>query len=156
MDWTALLKATAICFISIIIEAISASKDGKQWFENLKRPAYSFSLQFWYVVGAVYYLFFGFIAYRLFALEMSFTSTPVILLLLIMLLNGLVNFIAFKYRSLKWFYLILYPFSILVMALIVLLLSIDTISALLACIYFLWLLYDLYYAYHLWKLNKQM
>ncbi len=34
MDWPALLKTICLCLISIIIEAFSASKAGKKWFEN--------------------------------------------------------------------------------------------------------------------------
>jgi len=47
MDWIALLKIVGICLISIIIEAVSATKEGKNWFENLKQPKYSFSFSFW-------------------------------------------------------------------------------------------------------------
>ena len=68
MDFTALLKAIGLCLISIVIEAISATKEGKQWFEDLKRPKYSFSLRVWYVVGAFYYIIFGIVAYRQFAI----------------------------------------------------------------------------------------
>ena len=39
MDWTALFKTIGLCLISILIEAASATKDGKKWFENLKQPS---------------------------------------------------------------------------------------------------------------------
>lgn len=152
MDWTALLKTLGLCLISIAIEAISYTKDGKKWFEDLKRPLYSLSLQAWYFVGAVYYILFGIIAYRQFHLGPVF-STSILLLVAVMVINGLSNFIIFKYRSLKWFYLIIYPFGILLLALILALSGSDTLSAGLASIYFLWLIYDLYYAFTLWKHN---
>ena len=153
MDFTALLKAIGLCLISIVIEALSATKEGKQWFEDLKRPKYSFSLRVWYVVGAFYYIIFGIVAYRQFAIGMRIYSTSIILLSLVMLINGLSNFIIFKYRSLKWFYLIIYPFALLLLALIIVLASADIISAALVLLYFLWLFFDLYYAYNMWKLN---
>ena len=153
MDWIALLKTIGLCLVSIVIEALSATKKGKSWFEQLKRPKYSFSLRIWYFVGAAYYIIFGIIAYRQFSSNLNIFSTSIILLTLVMILNGLGNFIIFKYRSLKWFYFIIYPFSLLLLVLIIVMATTDKISAILASIYFLWLFYDLYYGYSLWKLN---
>lgn len=155
MIHTALLKAVGLCLISVIIEAISATKEGKRWFESLKRPKFSFSFRIWYVVGALYYLIFGYIAYRLFLLKIPVLSTPIILLILVMIINGLSNFIVFKYRSIKWFYLIIYPFAIILLALIAVLSTVDLPCAILASVYFLWLFYDLYYGYNMWKLNDR-
>ncbi|HET9744251.1 MAG TPA: tryptophan-rich sensory protein [Chitinophagaceae bacterium] len=154
MEWPALLKTIALCLISIFVEALSATKEGRLWFEQLKRPKYSFSLRIWYFVGAVNYVIFGIIAYRQFSASSGIFSTGIILLVLVMLINGLSNFIIFKYHSLKWFYLIVYPFGFLLLALITILFPNDKLSAALAFIYFLWLIYDLYYGYNLWKLNS--
>jgi tryptophan-rich sensory protein len=153
MDWTVLLKTIGLCLISVLIEAISATKSGRLWFDQLKRPKYSFSLRIWYFVGAAYYIIFGVIAYRQFSRDEIIFTIPTILLTLVMVLNGLGNFIVFKYRSLKWFYLVIYPFGLLLLSLIVVLIPIDKLSAVLASIYFLWLIYDLYYGYNIWKLN---
>ena len=154
MIWSALIKTIGLCFISIIIEAISATKEGRTWFETLKRPQYSFSFRVWYVVGAIYYVIFGIVAYRQFSIGKSFFSLSVILLIAVMVLNGLGNFIIFKYRSLKWFYLVIYPFALILLTLIIILWKDDMISASLAFLYFLWLFYDLYYGYNMWKLNE--
>jgi len=153
MDWMAFIRTIALCLVSILIEALSATKKGRIWFQQLRRPKYSFSLQVWYFVGAIYYIIFGIIAYRQFSEDSNIFSVPIILLVLVMILNGLGNFIIFKYRSLKWFYLIIYPFGLLLAALILVLLPNDRLSALLAFLYFLWLIYDLYYGYNMWKLN---
>jgi tryptophan-rich sensory protein len=153
MDWMALIKTIALCLVSILIEALSATKKGRIWFQQLKRPKYSFSLQVWYFVGAIYYIIFGIIAYRQFSANLSTFSASIVLLALVMILNGLGNFIIFKYRSLKWFYLVIYPFGLILLTLILVLLPTDKISALLASLYFLWLIYDLYYGYNMWKLN---
>ena len=79
MTWSALLKTIALCAISILIELISATKGGKIWFETLKRPKYSFSCRVWYVVGAVYYIIFGIVAYLQFSIGKSFSSLSIIL-----------------------------------------------------------------------------
>jgi tryptophan-rich sensory protein len=143
MDWPALFKTLALCLISILIEAASYTRTGKTWFEQLRQPRYSISLKVWYFVGAVYYILFGIVAYRQFRYQGSGISPSLILLALVMLLNGLGNFIIFKYRSVKWFYLVIYPFGLILLTLIIILLQHDIISAMLASIYFLWLIYDL-------------
>ncbi len=153
MDWPALLKTICLCLISIIIEAFSASKAGKKWFEKLIQPKYSFSLSLWYIVGGVYYIICGIISYRLFHTQSDIFTLPVILLALIMIFNGLGNFILFKFRSLKWFYLVVYPFALLLAVLVAVLFQADKFSAMLASVYLAWLVYDLYYLRNLWKLN---
>lgn len=149
----ALIKTVGLCVVSILIEGISYSKEGKAWFENLKRPKYTFPFKFWYIVGSIYYLLFGIIAYRQFESGKGIFSPSIIILMMIMVINGLSNFIAFKYRSIKWFYLIIYPFGILLLWLIFILWKEDLTSALLASIYFIWLIYDLYFGYNVWKMN---
>lgn len=154
MIWTALFKTIGVCLVSIIIEAISATKDGVKWFGDLKRPKYSFPMKIWYVVGAVYYILFGIATYRQFALGKSFASFSILLLTFVMIVNGLSNFVIFKYRSLKWFYLIIYPFVFVLLTLVIVLWKDDKISAGLVSLYLLWLFYDLYYGYNIWKLNS--
>ncbi|CAN5896577.1 hypothetical protein BH11BAC7_BH11BAC7_34180 [soil metagenome] len=38
MERSAILKTLGLCLISTNIEAISATKDGKKWLENLQQP----------------------------------------------------------------------------------------------------------------------
>ncbi|HTF80156.1 MAG TPA: TspO/MBR family protein, partial [Cytophagales bacterium] len=104
MNWIALYKTIGLCLFSILIEAVSASKEGKRWFETLRQPKYSFPFAVWYVVGGVYYLLCGIIAYRLFNSTTALFNAPIILLALIMIFNGLTNFILFKFRSVRMFY----------------------------------------------------
>ena len=156
MDWSALIKTLTLCTISIIIEAVSATKSGRQWFESLQQPRFSPFLKAWYFVGAVYYILFAIVGYRQFTTGATFTSISIILLAAIMVINGMSNFIIFKYHSLKWFYLVLYPFAVLLFSLIVVLWrDKDYISVALSSLYFAWLFFDLYWAYNLWKLNEK-
>jgi tryptophan-rich sensory protein len=155
MDWSALYKTLGLCLVSILIEAASYTRSGKKWFEQLRQPRYSISLKVWYFVGAVYYILFGLIAYRQFSKHVNLFSATMVLLVLIMLLNGLGNFIIFKYRSLKWFYLVIYPFGLILLTFVIILLQHDPLSAGLASLYLMWLFYDLYYGYRLWKLNDK-
>lgn len=152
MDWTAILKMVGLCLISVIIEIISATRDWKKWFVNLKQPKYSLPFSASYFIGTIYYTIFGFIAYRQFHYRKKF-SCPTFLLILIILINGLTNFILFKSRLLKIFYFVLYPFMLLVIGFIIAPLQIDKLSFILAGIYLIWLCYDLFYFFKLWKLN---
>ena len=154
MDWIALFKTIGLCLISILIEGASATKAGKTWFENLKQPQVSLPFSVWYLVGGLYYIICGVIAYRTFHASDNVFSLPIILLTLMMLLNGFTNFILFKLQSLKLFYWVLYPFTLLFMSLMVVLLPRDKISFWLAGVYLLWLCYDLYYFRTLWKTNE--
>jgi tryptophan-rich sensory protein len=155
MDWPALYKTLGLCLVSILIEAASYTRTGKAWFEQLRQPCYSISLKVWYFVGAVYYILFGIVAYRQFRDYGNIISASIILLTLVMVLNGLGNFIIFKYRSLKWFYLMIYPFGLILLCLVIVLVRHDMISAVLVSLYLVWLFYDLYYAYRIWKLNEK-
>jgi len=155
MDWTALLKTIGLCLISIVIESVSATKDGKKWFENLRQPQHSFPFSVWYLVGGLYYMICGVIAYRTFHTSDTVFSLPIILLTLVMLINGLTNFILFKLQSLRMFYWTLYPFLLLFVGLMVRLYPNDKISFWLAGLYLLWLCYDLYYFRTLWKTNER-
>ncbi len=149
-----MLKTIGICFVSIIIEAVSATNGEKKWFESLRQPKYSFPFSFWYIVGGIYYVICGIIGYRQFHSATDVSIISVILLTLIMIVNGLTNFILFKFRSLKVFYIVLYPFIALFIILIAVLAKIDRLAVVLAGIYLIWLVYDLYYFLNLWRLNK--
>ena len=155
MDWTALLKTVGLCLISIIIEILSYSKEGKTWFEKLRQPKYSFPFSIWFVVGGLYYIICGIIAYRQFNSSTEIFTLPIILLTLMMVINGLSNFLLFKYHSLKWFAWVSVPFTFLLIGLILILFQTDKTSAGLAGIYLLWLVYDFYYFLELSKLNEQ-
>ena len=155
MDWIALLKTIGLCLISIILEATSATSDGKKWFEDLEQPKRSFPFSVWYFVGGMYYIICGVIAYRTFHNSTDIFPLPITLLALMMITNGLTNFILFKARSLQMFYWALYPFILLLMGLMATLVQNDKLSFGFAGIYLLWLLYDLYYFRALWKTNEK-
>ena len=154
MDWTALLKTLGLCLISVIIEAVSATKDGKKWFESLKQPRFALLFPVWYFIGGLYYLICGTIAYRLFQNgESSHFSLTLLLLILMMLGNALPNFFLFKQKSIRRFYLSGIPFSITLAALYIQLLRVDIFSFWVLFPYIIWLLYDIYYFHNRVRLN---
>jgi len=156
MNWIAFLQALTVCLLSILLEAFSASKSGREWFEKLNQPKYFLLFSLWYLVGGIYYVMAGAIAYRLFDdFDDPHFFLAISLLISILLANGLTNFLLFKRRSVMTFYFSIYVFTLIVSALFVELLQHDIISAVILLPYLVWLIYDIYYFHSLWKLNKQ-
>jgi len=154
MDYQAFTIAIVICIVSVIFEALGASKAGKQWFESLQQPKLSFPFWVWYIIGGLYYLMCGIIAYRIFVRhEHQNFLLAFILLVAMMFINGVTNFILFKWRSIRAFYFSIYPFSIITICLFIILLKVDVTSAWVLFPYIIWLIYDIYYFHFLWKLN---
>jgi translocator protein len=155
MDWTAVLETAGLCLIFVIIEAFTASKDGKKWFESLKQPRFALPFPVWYLVGGLYYIMCAVIAYRLFLnTQSSHFYLTMALLVLMMIGNALPNIFLFKQRSLRRFYLSGIPFAIILTALYIQLLRVDVFSSWVLFPYFIWLIYDYYYFRNLLKLNN--
>ena len=155
MNWTALLETIGLCLVSVIIEAISATNDGKKWFESLKQPRFALPFPIWYFIGGLYYIICGTIAYRLFQnRDSGHFSLTLFLLVLMMFSNALPNFFLFKQKSIRRFYLSGIPFSITLTALYLQLLRVDLLSSWVLFPYFVWLIYDIYYFHNLLKLNR--
>src|SRR5215213_1310408 len=105
MDYRAFIVAVVICIASVIFEALGTSKKGKEWFEKLRQPKLSFPFWVWYIIGGMYYIICGVIAYRIFSRrEHPYFLAAFILLVAMMFLNGMTNFLLFKWRSVKAFY----------------------------------------------------
>ena len=154
MNYTALVQAIGLCLVSVLIEAAGTTKSGKAWLENLKKPRLSLPFTVWYLVGGLYYIICGTIAYRLFAIPGEGVVMRLLPLGLMMLANGAGNFLLFRLRSLAGFYYSLFPFTVIILILYFQLLSIDIISSWVLLPYMLWLVYDFYYLHALWKLNE--
>lgn len=90
MEYTALVTAVGICLLSVVFEALGTSKAGKEWFENLRQPKLSFPFWVWYIIGGLYYVISGVVAYRIF-ITREHPNFPVVfsLLIVMMFINGL-------------------------------------------------------------------
>ena len=155
MNYWILFQTFLFCLVFIIIEAFTASKKGMEWFATLKQPRFALPFQVWYLIGGVYYLICGTIAYRLFLnKDSSHFKLTLLLLILMMLGNALPNFFLLKQKSLRKFYLSGIPFAITLAALYFQLLRVDVFSSWVLLPYFIWLIYDFYYFHNLMKLNN--
>lgn len=80
-------------------------------------------------------------------------SAPIVVLSLVMITNGLTNFLIFKFHSLHMFYWVLFQFTLLFVKLMLSLYQANIFSVGIAGIYLLWLCYDIYSFRMLWNLN---
>lgn len=149
-----IIKTIGLCLTSIILEAMSVSKEDKQWFEQLHQPKYAPSLLGWTVAGIFYYIICIIVGYNQFQSQAGYFSSETILLVKIMVVNVIMNFILFKLRSIKTFYALLYPFIILISVFAIILFKINKVSSALVIMYLFWLCFDLYYFHRLWQLNS--
>jgi len=153
MDFSlsALLIAIGYCLISLVIAGTSGSNEDKEWFANLKHPDNSFLLKIMNILGVIVYLLFGFVLYNLLVIG---DITPIVLMSLIILLNGLSPYLKYKTKNLKLFFFAMLIFPILLSVLIFLLFQTNVIMAIPLIVFLLWVLYDVSYYYRLFKLNK--
>lgn len=137
----AILISISVCVFAAALEGVCAGTNVKTFFATLRFPAYSAPLWVWSIIGALYYLTFGFVIYRLFRLEgdSALWYLAVSLILFMMVVN-----IIFRARQLRLSFIIGALFPIMDVTLFSFLIQFDEIAA--------WALvpYLLYRIYAVW------
>jgi tryptophan-rich sensory protein len=151
-----LLAAVALPVLFAVFGTVLVGGSGLEWYEQLKMPGFLVPLGIFYLVGALYYVLFAVVLYRVLSC-VSDTRGRVISLGLtvgVMLFNELWNYAFFGLRSTLAGFLGIVVFVVLLTALVAALLRYERFSAVLVVPYYLWvLLYDLAWTYELWRLN---
>jgi tryptophan-rich sensory protein len=151
-----LLAAVALPVLFAVFGTILVGRSGLEWYEQLKKPGFVVPLGIFYLVGALYYVLFAIVLYRVLS-RVGDARGRVIslgLALGVMLLNELWNYAFFGLRSTLAGFLGMAVFVALLTALVAVLLRYERFSAVLLVPYYLWvLLYDLAWTYELWRLN---
>jgi tryptophan-rich sensory protein len=151
-----LLAAVALPVLFAVFGTILVGRSGLEWYEQLKKPGFVVPLGIFYLVGALYYVLFAIVLYRVLS-RVGDARGRVIslgLALGVMLLNELWNYAFFGLRSTLAGFLGMAVFVALLTALVAVLLRYERFSAVLLVPYYLWvLLYDLAWTYQLWRLN---
>ena len=62
---TAAWVSVGICVAAALIEGLCAGREVRAFFKEVRLPRYSAPLWVWSLIGAAYYLIFGFVLYRL-------------------------------------------------------------------------------------------
>jgi translocator protein len=150
-----LLAAIALPVLFAAFGAVLVGGSGLDWYAGLDKPWFLVPLRIFYLVGALYYVLFAVILYRVLARIEGRRGREISLGLTIsvMLCNELWNYAFFGLRSTLAGFLGILVFLALLTALVVVLGRHERSSAVLAVPYYLWVLYDVAWTYELWRLN---
>jgi translocator protein len=152
------LTSVAVCLVAAAFEGLCAGTGVKAFFATLRFPRFAAPLWLWSIIGAMYYLIFGMVLFRLLLLgsRPPVWWTTITLLLGMMLANGLTNVVMFRFRNLHLSYIIGAVFPVLDVALFVLVLALDRVAAAWLGPYLLYRVYAVWWGYGVWKLNSEV
>ena len=150
-----LLAAVALPVLFAVFGTVLVGGSGLEWYERLKKPGVLVPLGIFYLLGALYYVLFAVVLYRVLSRvgDARERAISLGLALGVMLLNELWNYAFFGLRSTLAGFLGIAVFLALLTALVAVLLRYERFSAMLLVPYYLWVLYDLAWNYELWRLN---
>ncbi|HKR00246.1 MAG TPA: TspO/MBR family protein [Pyrinomonadaceae bacterium] len=153
----AILISIGACAAAAALEGVCAGKNVKSFFATLRFPRYSAPLWAWTIIGALYYLIFWFILYRLLRLDddSALKSAALMLIFFMMIVNALSNYIIFRARNLRLTFIVGALFPIMDVALFVCLVLLDKVAAWSLVPYLLYRIYAIWWGYGLWKLNER-
>ena len=154
--FSAAILALGICVLAAILEGICAGKNVKSFFATLRFPRYSAPLWIWSIIGALYYIIFWFVLFRLFRLNTDSLVRPIALTLMMfmMIVNALTNYIIFRAQNLHLSFAVGSVFPIMDVALFVCLIQLDRLAAWFLIPYLIYRTYAVWWGYSLWKANE--
>jgi benzodiazapine receptor len=151
-----LLVAIAICVLFALFGSALVGESLGTWYDTLDKPSFLVPLWVFYIVGAVYYVLFVTVLYRILVhvADRRGRATSLALTICVLFLNELWNYGFFGLESTLVGFLGIAVFLIPLTALLFTLSRHDHFSAGLVAAYWIWVLYDLASFYALWKLNS--
>jgi tryptophan-rich sensory protein len=150
------LTAIGICLVAAALEGACAGTNVKSFYATLRFPRYSAPLWLWSIIGAIYYVIFCFVIYRLLLVNASsaLKSAALTLIAFMMVVNALTNYLIFRARNLYLSFLVGSLFPILDVALFTCLALLDGVATLSLIPYLLYRVYGVWWGHSLWKLNR--
>ena len=150
-----LLAAVVLPVLFAVFGTVLVGGSGLEWYQGLAKPRFLVPLRVFYLVGALYYVMFSVVVYRVLARVEAPRGRAISLGLVIsvMLLNELWNYGFFGLRSTLAGFLGILVFLVPLTALAAVLRRHERTSAVLLVPYYLWVLYDVAWTYELWRLN---
>jgi translocator protein len=151
-----LLVAIAICVLFALFGTALIGESLGAWYDTLDKPWFLIPLWAFGVVGALYYLLFATVLYRILVHvdDRRGRATSVALTISVLLLNELWNYGFFGLESTLVGFLGIAVFLVPVTALLLTLRTYERFSAGLVAVYWVWVLYDLAWTFALWRLNR--
>jgi tryptophan-rich sensory protein len=140
--------------VAAVVGALLTGEGVTTWYAGLEKPDFLVPLPVFYVVGAVYYLLFGIVLYRILTrIPPGPRGRLLALTLTVMVLNELWNVAFFGLRSPFAGFVGMVVFLVPVVALFRGLRREDGVSAALVGLYALWVVYDVAWSGALWLMN---
>ncbi|MGI9067250.1 MAG: TspO/MBR family protein [Pyrinomonadaceae bacterium] len=154
----AILVSLGACIIAAALEGVCAGNNVKSFFATLRFSPYSAPLWVWSIIGALYYLIFCFVLYRVLRLDSDsgLRNAALTLTLLMMVVNALTNYIIFRAQNLRLSFIVGSLFPILDVALFICLIQLDKVVAWSLAPYLLYRIYAVWWGYALWKINGRV
>ncbi len=151
-----LLVAIAICVLFALFGNALIGESLGDWYGVLDKPWFLVPPWAFYVVGAVYYLLFATVLYRILTRvdNRKGRVTSLVLTISVLFLNELWNYLFFGLESTLAGFLGIAVFLVPLTALLLTLRAYERFSARLVAVYWIWVLYDLAWAFALWRLNS--
>jgi tryptophan-rich sensory protein len=151
-----LLAAIAICVLFTLFGNALIGESLGTWYETLDKPWFLIPLWAFYIVGAVYYILFATVLYRILVHVQNRRGrvTALALTVSVLFVNELWNYVFFGLESTLVGFLGIVVFLLPVTALVLALRKYERFSAGLVAIYWIWVLYDFAWTFALWRLNS--
>lgn len=154
----AILTSIGICAAAAALETVCAGRNVKSFYSELRFPRFSAPLWVWGIIGALYYVIFWFVLYRLLRVD-SYSALRYVALALIsfmMVTNALTNYVIFQARNLRLSFIIGNLFPVMDIALFICVTWLDRMAAWSLIPYLLYRIYAVWWGYRVWKLNSQV
>jgi translocator protein len=151
-----LLVAIAICVLFAFFGTALIGESLGNWYDTLDKPWFLIPQWTFGIVGAVYYVLFATVLYRILVHvgDPRGRATPLALTIVVLFLNELWNYVFFGLESTLAGFLGIAVFLVPVTALLLTLRRYEPFSAALVFVYWVWVLYDLAWTFALWRLNS--
>ena len=149
------LIAATLCAVAASLEGLAAGSGVKQRFSALTLPRWAPPLPLWIAIGVAYYVICFMVLRRALNLPPSGSRTVALILLLsVMLINTYWNVLFFRRRDLRLSFVAGAWYSLLTVALWVLLWRTDMSAMLWLTPYIVYLPYANAFGYAVWQMNR--
>ena len=151
----ALLASVTTCVLFALFGAALVGGSLGTWYGALDKPWFIVPLWVFYIVGAVYYVLFATVLYRILVHveDRGGKAASLAMTICVLLLNELWNYGFFGLQSTLVGFLGIAVFLVPLTALLLALRKHERFSAGLVAAYWVWVLYDHAWTFALWRLN---
>jgi tryptophan-rich sensory protein len=152
----ALAAALLICAGGAALEGLAAGRNPRAYLSTLVLPRGSPSFGGWIAIGIGYYAICATLLYRVLAggLDSGAARAALTLLILLMTTNAFWNYLFFRGRNPRAGYLVFFPYAVIAISLVMVLLLTDQVGARIFLPYLGYMVYALWWGRRVWQLNR--